>query len=347
MLALVAAGPFIQLYVCGFALTSRRYSNRWEAFRLQSTSFSSSEDLNSKLNEVTQDAAQLSAVAALQKLKARQEMELEETERMIQVVKREFRAATQDKSSTAASLLSGYDYGFVSRSEGAPSALSSNGLLQSIYSGPPGNILVVGWGQFMRNLNAMKGEYSDEPPLLLNPRQTVLQEKLKQLELNTTEIWAREFADGPIEAPLVIKVPYLAVCFLLDVVFDGRYVPSRFFLLETGTSVSMQVIVINTSTICVLQWPGCLTSVILRCSIFTKHWGFGAAAPMSSAFISRKSSTNIVTYSSWNLWVATRLGGCGSLLNIQRLYTSSCCVYYLRYHRRSRTGSRSSWKHMP
>jgi hypothetical protein len=194
--------------------------------------------------EANQDATRLAAIAALQRLQARQELELGETVKLLAMVEQQFKKSAHDADdnddaapSTAASLLSGFDYGFVSRSEGAPSALinGAGGLLQSIYGGPPGNLLTVGWQQFMRNLNAMRGEYADEEsPVSLTPRQAMLHEKLQQLRLNTTEIWAREFADGPIEAPLVIKIPYLAVCFLLDVVFDGKYVPSRFFLLETG-----------------------------------------------------------------------------------------------------------------
>ncbi len=57
--------------------------------------------------------------------------------------------------------------------------------------------------------------------------------KLKQLTLNSTAIWERERSRGEIVAPLIIKVPYLVLCYMLDVVFEGRYVPSRFFLLET------------------------------------------------------------------------------------------------------------------
>ena len=67
----------------------------------------------------------------------------------------------------------------------------------------------------------------------LTPKQVELQEKLEQLTLNSTAIWERELKDGPIEAPLLIKVPYLFLCWMLDVVFEGRYVPGRFFLLET------------------------------------------------------------------------------------------------------------------
>jgi hypothetical protein len=207
------------------------------------SSFSKSAEKSQLQNESTQDPALLAAIAALQRLKARQETELAETIKMLTMVERqEYEKSEADDddtdagSSTAASLLSGFNYGFLSRSEGAPATLVSSvgGMLQSIYSGPPGNIFNVGSQQFMRNLNAMRGEYADEPPVLLTPRQAILHEKLQLLTLNTTEIWRREFADGPLVAPLIIKVPYLAVCFLLDGLFDGKYVPSRFFLLETG-----------------------------------------------------------------------------------------------------------------
>jgi ubiquinol oxidase len=60
-----------------------------------------------------------------------------------------------------------------------------------------------------------------------------MQEKLSKLTLNSTAIWERELKDGPIEAPLLIKIPYLFLCYMLDIVFEGKYVPSRFFLLET------------------------------------------------------------------------------------------------------------------
>ena len=67
----------------------------------------------------------------------------------------------------------------------------------------------------------------------LNAKQVALQRKLEQLTLNSTAIWERENADGPIDAPLLIKVPYLVLCWFLDVLFEGRYVPARFFFLET------------------------------------------------------------------------------------------------------------------
>lgn len=68
---------------------------------------------------------------------------------------------------------------------------------------------------------------------VLSERQVALQAKLEQLTLNSTAIWETERAEGPIEAPLIIKVPYLVLCWLLDVLFEEKYVFSRFFLLET------------------------------------------------------------------------------------------------------------------
>jgi len=74
---------------------------------------------------------------------------------------------------------------------------------------------------------------NDEEEAHLTPQQVKYRNMLDGLSLNASAIWERELKDGPIDAPLLIKVPYLAVCYLLDVVFEGRYVPSRFLLLET------------------------------------------------------------------------------------------------------------------
>ena len=183
------------------------------------------------------DSEHSAAKRALEKLRRRQKSDLEETERMIDILDGNHNKLQQNPEihsaslSTAASFLSGADYGFISRSEGPPPTLK--GALVTKNYGPPSNFFTLGSQQFMRNWRAILGEYSDEPSITLSSRQMMLQSKLKELTLNSTEIWERENADGPIEAPLIIKAPYLAICFLLDVVFEGSYVPSRFFLLET------------------------------------------------------------------------------------------------------------------
>ncbi|KAG7364271.1 alternative oxidase-domain containing protein [Nitzschia inconspicua] len=129
----------------------------------------------------------------------------------------------------AASLVAGVDYGFVSRSEG----VKIDDIGGKLGVGPPANIWILGWNQFFRNLRAMKGEYEDEENVHLSQEQRALQKHLFQLKLNSTAIWELETKDGPIQAPWIIKVPYVVLCWLLDVLFEGKYVPSRFFLLET------------------------------------------------------------------------------------------------------------------
>ena len=74
-------------------------------------------------------------------------------------------------SGVASSILSGADYGFVSRSEGCKFDDLVGGvggendggqdILFDDY-GPPSNILTLGLQQFGRNLDAIRGEYRDE-----------------------------------------------------------------------------------------------------------------------------------------------------------------------------------------
>lgn len=185
------------------------------------------------------------AKEALTKLLERQRKEVKETEELIKNLQLEMinnqNINTTDSSpeapSIAASILAGFDYGFVSRSEGCrfENVNDFNDQLFEGY-GPPGNIFSLGSQQFMRNMNAMKGEYNDENNennMALTKTQKKHRQILKQLSLNSTAIWEREKSRGEIVAPLVIKVPYFVLCYLLDNVFEGRYVPARFFLLET------------------------------------------------------------------------------------------------------------------
>lgn len=183
-------------------------------------------------------------VEALQKLLKRQETELEETKRLLELYQTlengntminatEDGVENSDFMSIAATLMKGFDYGFISRSEGASFSELKGGNPSFVGYGPPANVWKLGTQQFMRNLKAMVNEYEDEPDIELTPRQLELREKLEQLTLDKDEIWKRETADGPIDAPLIIKIPYLFLCWMLDAVFEKQYVPSRFFLLET------------------------------------------------------------------------------------------------------------------
>jgi len=193
-----------------------------------------------------EDASKKTGIDALERLLYRQRSEIEETKRLIELYEsvgqggnttiENFNTEGGEKSellSVAGAVLKGCDYGFRSRSEGPTFEDLKGGNAALIGYGPPSNLLALGSQQFMRNLKAMRNEYEDEEDTTLSKEQIALQKKLKQLTLNSTAIWERELKDGPIVAPLIIKIPYLALCFLLDNVFEGRYTPSRFFLLET------------------------------------------------------------------------------------------------------------------
>ena len=151
-------------------------------------------------------------------------------------------AAAQQPASIAASIAAGADYGYISRSEGCRVPYNkydnsnNNMMIDERFQdyGPPSNIFSLGSQQFMRNLRAMFNEYKDEEDnLQLTPRQIELQDQLSTLTLNSTAIWEREESRGPLLAPLIIKIPYLVLCYLLDVIFENRNPFSRFFLLET------------------------------------------------------------------------------------------------------------------
>uniref|UniRef100_A0A7S4MGU0 Ubiquinol oxidase n=1 Tax=Odontella aurita TaxID=265563 RepID=A0A7S4MGU0_9STRA len=206
-----------------------------------------------RFSTVSPDARKDTTITALEKLLEKQRADMRETETLIQKISSSDGAnATEagdmdDISSLKASgfgssILAGVDYGFVSRSEGAKFDEIRGGNIGNSDSGfdgygPPANLFKLGSQQFWRNLDAMKGEYKDEVNVNLTPKQRELQAKLQGLTLNSTAIWERERARGPTAAvataPLVIKIPYLVLCTLLDVVFEGRYPPARFFLLET------------------------------------------------------------------------------------------------------------------
>jgi len=60
----------------------------------------------------------------------------------------------------------------------------------------------------------------------------VYADALSGLTLSNDAIWAREHARPSVPAPLVIRLPYLALCGVLDTLYDGRPI-ARFWYLET------------------------------------------------------------------------------------------------------------------
>ena len=190
--------------------------------------------------ESLENQAKAASVDSLKNLLKRQQEEVEETARLIKRLESAQGKLTKENIdedcehiSTAASILAGFDYGFKSRSEGPTVAELKSASPAFEGYGPPANVWTLGTQQFMRNLRAMVGEYRDEEDVELSPRQKEVREALENLTLSSDAIWEREIADGPIEAPWIIKIPYLVLCYMLDRVFEGKYVFNRFFLLET------------------------------------------------------------------------------------------------------------------
>ena len=101
------------------------------------------------------------AIEALKKLLARQHEELRVTESLLESLQNNDGLNRIDgtPASLATSIASGFNYGFVSRSEGANFTDIKGGVPGY---GPPASIWRLGWQQCWRNWDAMKGEYADE-----------------------------------------------------------------------------------------------------------------------------------------------------------------------------------------
>jgi len=178
-------------------------------------------------------AKRASARGSLEKLVTKQRRDLQETEELIRDLADDSSNSTNLTALTQ-SILSGFDYGFVSRSEGCR-AETVDDLTDELFEGygPPSNGFSLGKQQLIRNLNAIKGEYKDEDDRVLSEKQKKLQNELDSLTLSSAAIWEREEARGEVIAPFVIKVPYYVLCNMLDIMFKDKNVFSRFFLLET------------------------------------------------------------------------------------------------------------------
>lgn len=130
------------------------------------------ERITNEGKDATEDeSAKQSGMDALHRLLSRQEAEIEETKRLLELYE-----SAQDGSdsmildgekklelmSVASSILKGFDYGFQSRSEGPTFDKLKGGNAAFIGYGPPANVASLTSQQFMRNLNAMMNEYEDE-----------------------------------------------------------------------------------------------------------------------------------------------------------------------------------------
>jgi len=102
-------------------------------------------------------------------------------------------------------------------------------------SGPPPSAMTLALNNFareVRELTASVLPYKTAAASELEVPGCVYTAALQNLTLDNDAIWARENARPSVPAPLLIKVPYLTLCSILDTVFDGRPI-ARFWYLET------------------------------------------------------------------------------------------------------------------
>jgi hypothetical protein len=183
-------------------------------------------------NQVPAGKDACKTIQSLRRLLERQEADLEATKQLLDTLTQTNRtdfSIPEVQRSISPSFLNGFDYGFISRSEGWTYTTVKGDLPAYM---PPSNVWKLGWDQFWRNWDAIKGEYRDEMERSLTTTQEKVRTTLKSLTLDSKAIWERE-GKSALDSPIIVKLPYLALCWFLDAVFEGRYVFSRFFFLET------------------------------------------------------------------------------------------------------------------
>lgn len=87
----------------------------------------------------------------------------------------------------------------------------------------------VGVGKFLPQVLA--SEVGVAPPKD-TPEMKERKRILDSLTLSNDAVWDREKKRPPVKSPLVIKIPYYFLCWVLDVIFEDRPI-QRFWLLET------------------------------------------------------------------------------------------------------------------
>ena len=171
--------------------------------------------------------ARTQALQTLKQEKERKLMSLAATELAIKSVEEEIEKemkATPQKALLLSNVT--YDYGFISKSSGCyvdtETAMGKSNV--------PSNALDLGVKSFKREFQSILDIFSKNETAF--PSDDIMQMKLKSLKLSNKAIWDREKGRPEVEAPLVIKVPYYLLCFMLDFLFEGRPI-SRFWFLET------------------------------------------------------------------------------------------------------------------
>ena len=134
----------------------------------------------------------------------------------------------------------GFNYGFLTKSMdmGVNSTLLSSSIGQDT-PGTPLSAVKLSWETFSRELKALLGRNDEiidndnnNLKYKLTQKQYEYQKKLKMLSLSNEAIWQRERNRPAVKSPLVIKIPYYFLCYLLDKSFEDSPI-ERFWFLET------------------------------------------------------------------------------------------------------------------
>ena len=109
-------------------------------------------------------------------------------------------------------------------------------------SGPPPSAMTLALNNFWRELKELTATVLpyqtsyDMKRTFATDEAAQYAEALRGLTLSNDAIWEREdaraAAGGSVPAPLVIRIPYLVLCGVLDTLYDGRPI-ARFWYLET------------------------------------------------------------------------------------------------------------------
>ena len=73
----------------------------------------------------------------------------------------------------------------------------------------------------------------DDEPCVISEDAMRQRAMLKELRLDNAAVWARERARKEPEGPILVKLPYFLLCYLLDALFSEKEPIARFFFLET------------------------------------------------------------------------------------------------------------------
>ena len=182
----------------------------------KSTKIASSSEVIDDISE-----SKLNYLRSLKNELERRKLALTATEVAIKSIESELR----DKSNTVTDDGT-YDYGFISKSSGCyVDTENAKGK-----SGVPSNALDLGIKSFRREAASILGLFKKTNSSSVTD--DAIQSKLRSLKLSNKAIWDREHSRPEVKAPLVIKIPYLVLCLMLDFLFDGIPI-SRFWFLET------------------------------------------------------------------------------------------------------------------